>query len=117
MNINRVNSGIPLPRTEPANRSFDLTVSDRGVTETSVRRPGPEVARTPESPVASNPALQEVLSAEETELLRDRFFAAADAARPGSASAERSSGVYNLRGIGATVAKGGALGEMVDLTG
>ena len=113
MNINRVNSGIPLPRTEPANRSFDLTVSDRGVTERPVRQP--EVAKEPENPVASNLALQEVLSAEETQALRDRFFAAADAVL--ADPAERNSGVYNLRGIGATAAKGGALGRMVDLTG
>lgn len=115
MNINRVNSGIPLPRTESANRSFDLTVSDRGVTETPVRQPDSGIARTPENPVASNPALQEVLSAEETQALKDRFFAAADSALSGPA--ERNSGVYNLRGTGATAAKGGALGRMVDLTG
>ena len=115
MNINRVNSGTPLPRTEPANRSFDLTVSDRGVTETPVRQPQPEVARTPENPVASNPVLQELLSAEETQALRDRFFAAADATLSGPD--EQNSGIYNLRGTGATAAKGGGLGRMVDLTG
>ena len=74
MNIERLNAGIVRPPAAlpPTSARVDLTISDRGVT--SVRpQAGLETDRSPLIQVTSNRALQQVLSAEETQALQKAF--------------------------------------------
>jgi hypothetical protein len=111
MNINRTTSGGALPRVLAPRGQADLTVDGRrGVSTPRVDRPSTPAA--PAAPVVaqvtSSPKLQALLSAAETQALRDAFAAP-------STSAAAPSSVYGLRGVRAA-SSGVSLGGLMDLT-
>ncbi len=111
MNINRTASGGALPRALAPRAQADLTIDGRrGVSTPRVDRPSAPAP--PVSPAAtqvtSSPRLQAVLSAAETQALRDAFAAPAAATAP-------SPSVYGLRGVRAA-STGVSLGGLMDLT-
>ena len=115
MNIDRANPGMPLaPAVRPSGR-FDLTVSDRGVQRESAPPPRPVPESRPGVQITSEPALQELLSAEETEALRESFPARArDLSRTGRAA---EAGIYGMGGATAPARQAAALGRLVDFSG
>ena len=115
MNIDRANSGMPLtPAVRPAGR-FDLTVSDSGVTRATVQPPRRGTEPEIEVQVTSEPALQKVLSAEETQALQEHFPARASTISGVGRVAD--AGVYGMRGARAPARAATALGQMVDFSG
>ena len=116
MNIDRIAHRVPevvIRRTESTSRPFDLTVSDRGVDEST--QPAPELTQ---STITSTPEMQSVLSTEETRALQAAFFTSVE----GDATEEpvapaRTGGIYNLRGQNSQRSTGAISGAMLDITG
>lgn len=107
MNIDRVNSGV-IQETGSARPRINLTISDGGVSAENIKAPGAKSAQLAQ--VTSNSALQNVLSAEETQALIERF------GNGGTGLGAGRINVYNGQGSG--VAQAGAMrGALVDLVG
>ena len=113
MNIDRtaVSASVSLNSTltHPSNKGFDLSVTDRARDINPERR---EIA------VNSTPEIQQTLTFEEVNALRDSFFI--DRTRESNEIKENSkviSGMYNLRGQSAAPNSVNSRGNLLDVVG
>lgn len=97
--------------SDASSRSFEVTVSDRGIDVKDVAASRPVTAAREASPpttVTSTPQLQQTLSMQETEALTERF---ADLPRTSSA------GLYGRAGRQAVLPLAAHQGQLLDITG
>jgi hypothetical protein len=115
MNIDGTSARAPLRGATPGAPRVDMTVSDAGVTGAAPQpQPQPPPPRAAAARVASSPRLQDVLSAAETQALRDAFGNTAAATRAVDGSAQ--TGVYAFNG-NSQPATAALLGGVLDISG
>lgn len=114
MDIQKLQSaipGAPSPASSRRGGNFAVTISERGVSR-SDRAPAP-APQLPQLQVTSDPSLQRVLSAEETQALQQLFAAFRSAPEEGIKPV-----LYNGRGAGLRLPPaGGHQGQLIDVVG
>ena len=116
MNVHRIQSGTnaPAPQKGQMRSNIDFTVSDQGVTVSRPVQAPLDLERTAEVQITSNPALQRLLSAAETQALQQNFSAPTTA--PEALVSAAGMSVYNGRGTRVDQTSG-MQGRLVDLVG
>ena len=116
MNVHRIHSGANAPGLQKGQMrsNIDLTISDQGVAFSRPAQAPLEPERTAGVQITSDPALQELLSAAETQALQQNF--AAPTAVPEAPASAAGMSVYNGRGTRVDQTSG-MQGRLVDLVG
>ena len=117
MNVNRLHSGVqaPVQQKGQIRNTVDLTISEQGVATSPGDRAQTDAGQTVKLQITSNQALQNLLSAEETQALMQSFSPSGEVPE---ATVDRSGmKVYNGRGVQIDVQTARMQGRLVDITG